>query len=466
VTDAVRAIAALSSLLGEENVHTDDESRSRFLASWCPVISKERQRGELETLLPLAVVLPGNTEEVAALVRLANAQGTPLRPVGGASNTVGSGGAAPIAVDLARLQSVRWDEESLLVHAGAGCGLGDLEEQLNRHDYTLGHLPQSARLATVGGAIATNAVGIFSGRYGRQADLTAAIEAVLPTGEVIRVGGDAPGAAAYFDLRGLLLGTEGAFGIVTGATLQMRPVPDVRAWCIFRFNTLSDGVDAMRLVYRSDSRPAAARLFDRAAAPSLPGKPEAVLLLGFEGDELAQTGPYQLAYAVCEKVGGTAVPPEVGDTWFEEQRQNTGWLSPNARSGGLADVLAVSVPWSQVKAVYNAMHRAMSPLVTQLRGQFAHATSNGAALEFFFEAQAEPGSPEAALDLYERIVDTGLSACQNAGGSVAHHYGVGRTRAEAFIRERGPEQMNALHLIKCALDPNGILPPLPGSSST
>ena len=148
--------------------------------------------------MPDAVVLPGSVEEVAAVVRWANESATRLYPVGGASNTVASntprepGG---VSVDLTRMDAVEWDEESLLVTAGAGCNLGRLEEQLNRHDYTLGHCPQSLNLATVGGAVATNAVGLLSGKYGRQSDVTAALEAVLPTGEIVRTS-PAPGANA------------------------------------------------------------------------------------------------------------------------------------------------------------------------------------------------------------------------------------------------------------------------------
>lgn len=463
-----QAKSSLSALVGPENVRTGDEERQRASSSWSPVTAKERQTGK-QLSLPIAVVLPDSAEEVSRIVVWANETSTPLYPVGGASNTTSSTtphSPSAVAVDLSRLQTVQWDEESLLVTAGAGCGLADMEEQLERHGYTLGHLPQSARLATVGGAVATNAIGLFSGRYGRQADLTSALEAVLPTGEIIRTR-PSPGDPAYFNLHSLFVGTEGAFGIVTEVTMRMRPVPEVRAWAVFTFRNVSDAVDALRLTYRSDSRPASARLMNREAAAALDTRfnlslppSGCLLILGFEGDELVQTGSYQVAYAVCQQIGGSPCPPEVGDVWLEEQRLDTGWMAPNARPGSLVDVFAVSATWSQIKDVYDAMHRALSPLVSRLTCEMAHATSTGVALEIRFEAEASPPLPREALAIYDRIVEAGLSACREAGGSVTHHYGVGHTRKSSFALERGPEAMATLLAIKRALDPHSILAPL------
>jgi len=153
-------------------------------------------------------------------------------------------------------------------------------------------------------------------------------------------------------------------------------------------------------------------------------------------------------------------PPDIGETWFEETRQQTGWLASNARPGGLADAFALAAPWSALKAVETAVRQAISPLVTALESHIAHPETFGAALDIVFQAQAEPGTPEAAVALYERIAEAGLTAAIDAGGSVAHHYGVGRTRRSYFARERGPEAMLALQAIKNALDPNGVLRPI------
>jgi hypothetical protein len=94
------------------------------------------------------------------------------------------------------------------------------------------------------------------------------------------------------------------------------------------------------LIYRTDARPAVARLLDAAAAAELSERGGAaappLLLLAFEGDELVQTGQYQMAHAVCQKVGGAEIDPGVGEAWFERDRLHTGWMAPNGRAGGLA----------------------------------------------------------------------------------------------------------------------------------
>ena len=463
-TDAPLA-EALAALVGAENVLTDEAIRAGVSSNWYPVATKRKQAGgDDPSRLLRAVVTPGSAEEVSAVVRWANETRTPLIPVGGVSNTVGS--TEPerpsVAVDLKRLQHLSWDEDSLLVRAGAGLGLGALEERLNQHGYTLGVVPQSLHLATVGGSVAANAVGLLSGRYGRLADRTAALEVVLPTGEIVRTH-PALGASAGPDLARLFVGSEGALGIVTEATLRMAPLPDVRAWAAFTFADFAAGLDAARLVLRTDARPALLRLFDGDAAEDLltrSGLPagEALLLLAFEGDELPQTGQYQMAHAVCQKAGGTERPGDIGEAWWEERFQ-TGWMAPNARASGLADVLAVSAPWSKLPAVYDAMRRAVSPLVTQLHGHVGHAYPTGAALDITFQAQAEPATPDAAIDLHRRILAAGLNACADAGGSVAHHYGVGVAKRDFLAREHGETGLLLLRRLKAALDPNDILNP-------
>ncbi len=463
-----RLLADLARIVGAANVTDDESARAQASSSWFPLDAKEKQASGngLPARLHQAVVSPANVEEVAALVRWANETGTPLVPVGGASNTVGGNrptvGGNSVAVRLARLQNLALDEDSLLCQAGAGHTLGDLEEVLNRHGCTLGHVPQSLHLATVGGSVATNAAGLLSGKYGRQADLTLALEVVLPTGEIVRTA-PAPGASAGPDLTRLFVGSEGTLGIVTEATLKLFLLPEARAWAAFTFSTFALGLDALRLMHRTDARPACVRLFDPDGAADLltrhnlaPGS--ALLLFAFEGNELSQTGPYQIAHAVCQKSGGTEQPPDLGETFWDERFQ-TGWLAPNARAGGLADVFALSAAWKQARAVHDGVRAALSPLVTQIHVHAGHADAHGTALDFVFQARAEPATAQAAADLYARICDAAAAACRASGGAFVHHYGVGVARPHALEDQNGPAGQIALARIKAALDPNNILNP-------
>ncbi|MBC7805097.1 MAG: FAD-binding oxidoreductase, partial [Akkermansiaceae bacterium] len=190
-------LAEIVTRFGGDSVRSADDSGAETFTGWYPVAVKRRQAGDKTPTLR-AVVSPANTQEVSDLLKWADDRDVSVVPVGGGSNTVGStlpeANRVTVAVDLSRLDSVTWDETGLCVTAGAGVILANLEETLSRHQYTLGSLPQSARIATVGGAIATEAFGLFAAGYGGTRENTLALEAVLPNGEVIRTS--ASGAAS------------------------------------------------------------------------------------------------------------------------------------------------------------------------------------------------------------------------------------------------------------------------------
>lgn len=444
----------LVTLLGAENVIQGESAQDTSFSTWSPLSLKARQAG-VPSAGFIAIASPGSTAEVAAVVTWANRNGVQLLPIGGASSTVGSTQAMGydkplVAVRLSRLNNIAWDETSLMVTVGAGVVLADLEEQLNAHAYTLGSLPQSARLATVGGAVATEAFGLFAAGYGSQRDLTLALDAVLLSGEVVQT--NASGAAGRA-LHHLLIGTEGAFGIVTSVTLTMRSLPEVRAWCSFAFAKASDAMDALRLVYRSDARPTCVRFFDPSAARAkfpangiLPGY--SVLLFGFEGSEIVQTGHYQTAYAVCQQVGGTEAGID-GDAWFETERYRTDAFAANGRPGSIADVVSVYVPWSVIPTVYTALQETLTPLCTSVTAQIGWADAHGAALDIRFEVDA--GTPEAAITRHTQILRSTQVTAQETGARIAHHYGIGPTRQAWADAERGEAHTAALRSLKAAL---------------
>lgn len=437
-------LAELVAEFGSDSVRAD--SGAETFPGWYPVAVKRRQTGEILPA-PLAVVSPADTKGVSDLSRWAIKRGVSVLPVGGGSNTVGStllrDGQLAVALSLSRLSSINWDETGLSVTAGAGVVLADLEETLNRHQYTLGSLPQSARVATVGGAVATEAYGLSAAGYGGFRENTFALEAVLPDGEIIHTSAS---SGATRPLHHLLIGTEGAFGTVTSATLAIRPLPEVRAWCAFAFGTFADASDALRLVYRSDARPAAVRLLDPPAArerfaDAVPNG-NTLLLLGVEGSEIVQTGQYQTIYAVCKQVGGTETAID-GDEWYESERFRTDTFAANGRPNAIADVLSLYAPWSSLNAVYRVVTTAIQPDVNELTAQIGYATPQGAALDIRFVA--ETASPQDAIVRYERVLRNAQEVALAEGAQVAHHYGIGVARERWADSERGEAQAAMLH---------------------
>ncbi|WP_395093003.1 FAD-binding oxidoreductase [Armatimonas sp.] len=317
---------------------TDLDSRQQAWRSWFPPHLKTRP------VLCEAVAQPGSGEEVAVLVAWAAANNKTLRAVGGGS---GTGELAPvdIAVNTSRLTELSWSEEDLTVTAGAGLTVAAIEEQLSGHGYTLGQILGSANLATVGGCIATDAHGLFSGRYGSFQEIT--------------------------------LSQTSHGGIIVAATLKMRPQPEARAWAVFDFGDFSDACDALRLIHRCDARPALARLI----APQR-------LVLAFEGDELIQTGHFQLAYAVCQQLGGTPGDPDDGERWLESRQKSDLW-SANAQPETFADFVRIRAPWSTLGETCQRLKSTLEGRVAQFSLEVAHPTPHGAAIELSFVVQGD-----------------------------------------------------------------------------
>lgn len=340
--------ATLAALVGSSFVSAEPERLQRASGSWFPPHLKTRP------LLTAVVVSPANSLEVAAVVAWAQANGKTYRAVGGGSGTRELP-AVDIALDLARLTQLDWSEEDLTVTVGAGITIAALEEQLTRHGYTLGQHLGSANLATVGGCIATDAVGLFSGRYGRFRDT-------------------------------VLAKTEHG-GIITDATLTIRPQPEARAWAVFTFEQLTDALTAVRLIHRCDARPALARITSP-PTPSprrsfLTGKGGMQIVLAFEGDELVQTGHFQLAYAVCQQLGGVPGDPDEGEAWLERRQHSELW-SANAHPDTFADLVRVPVRWSGLVEAYHQLVGALEGRVPHLSVEVAHPTSHGATIELAF----------------------------------------------------------------------------------
>ncbi len=250
-------------LLGEASVGIDPGDLQNHTFDLTPRALVAVRRGAIGPQ-PSAVVRPKASSEVSDLLAWADGSRTPIVPFGGGSGVCG--GIAPdggVVVSTSGLDAIEdLDDKSLLVRVGAGVNGGRLERHLNESGYTLGHAPQSIEISTVGGWIATRACGQLSARYGGIEDAVADLEVVLPDGRVL-TSPLVPRASTGPDLANLMLGSEGAFGIVTAATLRVHPIPDDRHDLCLVFEHMSDGVAACRALAQSDLAPTLVRLYDR-----------------------------------------------------------------------------------------------------------------------------------------------------------------------------------------------------------
>jgi alkyldihydroxyacetonephosphate synthase len=451
--------------------------------------------------LPAAVVRPESTEEVVALVALARREGLPLVPFGAGSGVCGGIECDPrtIVVDTKRMNAARRLDAGPRLAVGPGAMGITLEESLERDGFTLGHFPSSILCSTVGGWVATRGAGQCSGRYGKIEDMVASAECVLGTGEVVRFHRRPNG----LDLLPLVVGSEGALGVLTELELRLHPAPEARAFLAFRLPDMERGTTALRRVYQAGLRPAVARLYDPldsvllgdtsreesrdertsrvrdegfgrvrsalmrgllrvprllelgidAAEKTLVEKSK--LLFVFEGrsDEVASDA--SSAASIVESEGGENLGEGPARAWFERRYAVSYKQSPVFRAGIWNDTMEVAAPWSKLDAVYRNVRRALSGHALVM-AHMSHAYPDGCSVYFTFLGVSrgpDPGAEHAAA--WSDAIDATLEA----GGVLSHHHGVGRLRKEALLRELGLGGSEAFGALKRAWDPSGVMNP-------
>jgi alkyldihydroxyacetonephosphate synthase len=453
---------ALREELGEERVRWDD---SALLAhrrdTWFLHVWRLRHQRLLGT--PLCVVWPRSTAEVQAVVRYAARNRLPLVPFGGGSGVCGAIEPAEnaIVVDLREMNRLlALHEAALYAWVQAGKMGSEFEAELNAHGYSAGHFPQSIALSTVGGWVATRAAGQYSTRYGNIEDLVLALEVVLPNGEVLRTK-ETPRAATGPDLRQLFLGAEGTLGIVTEVAIKVFPRPESVLMQSFSFSHFAAGLEAIRLLLRSGWRPAVVRLYDEVETqrhfPEASRGSNCLLLLLSEGPGAYTAAEAAAAAAACASCDGEAQGPEPVKHWLEERNRVPSFESFVER-GLVVDTIEVAATWEHIAGVYRAVVGALRalPQVLVASAHSSHSYPQGTNLYFSFAARPEP--EERGEETYLECWRAAMEATLGAGGSIAHHHGIGRVRLPWMRAELGTG-VEVLRAVKHALDPAGICNP-------
>lgn len=414
---------------------------------------------------PDCVVYPETNEEVSRIMQICAQHNIPITPYGGGSGIVGGGIPLQggIVVDLKRMNRIlEIDDKSL--YATVQCGIlgTHYEEQLNARGLTGGHYPQSIRSSTIGGWIANRGIGTFSTKYGKIDDLVQSLTVVLSTGEIIRTR-NVPKSATGPNLNEIFIGSEGAFGIITEATLKVYLQPEATEFISYSFRTFSDGIENIRQVMRNDIIPAVVRLYDaREAETHFAGlglcEGECVLLLGFAGNKRLVELQRDMAAEVCRKQGHE-LGSLIGQKWLECRFSTAGLCNTLRREGGVADALEVAAPWGKIAAIYYAMKKGMEEVIGgrgEVYGHSSHFYHCGGNLYVIFHAFAEDNG-QAADDLYYKILQAAFGACMSNGGTLSHHHGVGIGKAKWMPEELGDAGFSLLQRLKQAVDPNRIL---------
>lgn len=457
-------VSDLKALLGADRVDTDPLALAgRALDAW-PLRLVQRALGR-QAPLPLCLLRPQNTAQVAAALACLHRHGVATVPCGGGSGVAGGaqppGGSA--VLDTADLdQILGLDEPNLSVTAQAGVRLGRLEAWLATRGYTTGHAPQSIDLAQLGGLVATRSAGQFAGRYGQIEDLLLGLEAVLPDGEILRIAAT-PRRSAGPDLRHLWLGSEGAFGVVTEVTLRIWPQPEERWLQAYALPDMAAGLAALQACLRPGWRPAALRLHDSSEAcrhfPGCVEPDEVLLLLLSEGPAGYPAAEGAALDRILRAAGARPLGPEPVSHWLE-QRSDVRAFQRLISMGVVVDTVEVAARWTALPGLYEAicdrLHREVPELLV-VSAHCAHAYPQGASLHFTVAARG-PAGPEGAERVYWAIWNRVMESTLAAGGSICHHHGIGKLRTLWLPGELGTSYQ-LLQRLKAAVDPQGLMNP-------
>jgi alkyldihydroxyacetonephosphate synthase len=412
-----------------------------------------------EVTIPFCSVLPGSTDEIRRVVLLANEERVPIIPYGGGSGLMGGALSveAGIVVDLRRMdQILDVDTQARSARAQAGTVLEALEKRLNRDNFILGHDPWTLPVATVGGAISTNSMGYRGGLYGSMGEQVLGLEAVLPDGEVLRTRA-VPKSSAGIDLKSLLIGGEGCFGIITEATIRIFPGPEKRTLHALSFESFEVGYNAIQEMFRQRVEPAVLDFGD--AEVKFQGG--AILYLGFEGSREGVEAEEQRALSVCERFGAERLPQEEAERFWNDRHeiarrfmQNRRQRRERGKDGIYRDWIHIALPASKVLSF-----RAAAMEIARKRGVQVLESGLWIQPELFSMPLGiqDDGTNKAQLTL-EETVDDLLHLVHEMGGSMEYTHGVGVKLAPLMAEEHG-YGVEVMRRIKRALDPNGIMNP-------
>ena len=439
---------------------------------------------------PDAVALPTTPEEVGAVLEACTAERVAVVPFGGGTSVVG--GVSPVAAGFERVLSldlgglhrlVRVDERSLTVTVEGGLGALELEAALGARGLTLGHFPQSFEYVTIGGCVATRSAGQASTGFGRIDELVVGLRCRAPAGELALPV--VPASAAGPDLRELIVGSEGALGVITEATLRVRrraPSERYEAWMMPSF---AAGVEALRALEQAGAAPDVTRLSDPeetrlslAMSGAAEGRRGQLLggylrlrrvgggaclaILGWAGDEGAIGARRVRAVEVMRREGGAGLGAAPGRAW-ERSRYHGPYLRDHLLDRGvLAETLETATTWSNLFALYVAVGDALRDALGA-RGtpplvgcHISHLYSAGASLYFTFLARQERGAEAEQWEAAKRAASEAIVA---AGGTITHHHAIGRDHVDYLEAEDGALGLQALRAVKEELDPAGIMNP-------
>jgi len=449
-------IEDLRTIFGPDDVLLDKESLAKYA----------RDESSITPHYPDVVVRPESTREVAETLKLANREGIPVIVRGGGTGLCG--GAVPvyggIILSFEKMNKIlEVDEENLMVTLEPGVLIMDLHAEMEKHGFLYPPDP-GQKSSTLGGNINTNAGGMRAVKYGVTRDFVQALEVVLPTGEVIQVGGKTVKSSSGYSIIDLIIGSEGTLGVITKMTLRLVPLPKISVTLYVLFNNFQDAARAVSEIIRNKIVPPAIEFVDQESilvAERFQGRPmphnsaPAYLLIRVDGNLREEVdASYQAVGEICMK--NKAVDVLVAET---KESQNKIWegrscIIDAAKAEGIVEVLDAVVPRNRIPEFLAGLISICSRYGVETQN-FGHAGDGNVHTNLLKGNMSDEEWKEKIPKLTEEVYRLSISL----GGTISGEHGIGLIRKRFLPMALGDTQVELMKGIKKVFDPNNILNP-------
>ncbi len=468
-----------------------DHGHGQSLPDWIRLRSGTLKR------FPDGVALPTSVEQLDDLLRYAEERQAAIIPFGGGTSVVGhlevpETERPVLSVSLARLNRlIRLQPECRLATFEAGIRGPSLEEQLGSRGFTLGHFPQSFEYSTLGGWVVTRSTGQQSSHYGRIERLFRGGEVVTPRG-VMQIP-PFPASAAGPDLRQLILGSEGRFGILSEVTVEIARQPETDEFYGFFFPNWSSAREAVRdlatsgvafsMVRLSNAEETRTHLAmaDRAQDVALLGRylrlrgiseaSACLCLVGFTGSKRQVRVARHESFSILRRQKGLAVGKAVGRAWKKHRFRSAYLRNTLWEQGYGVDTMETAVTWDKVTDTMEAIEETLRKGLSEWNERvhvFSHLSSiypTGSSIYTTVVFRLAE-SPEDNLERWRALKGAASRVIVEAGGTISHQHGVGVDHKQYLTAEKGAIGVEVMKRAFSASDPDERLNPgklLPGN---
>jgi len=410
---------------------------------------------------PDIVVFPKNADHVSQILKWANGTRVPIVPWGMGSCVTGAGlpDRGGIVLDMSLMKSVIFlDKTNLMVKVEAGMFGWDLEQMLDQQGYTLNHSPQSLDRSSVGGWIATRAMGQFSSRWGGMEDLCISFTVVLPEGEIVELP-LSPRASLGPDLRQMFMGSEGALGVITDVTLKIFPKTERRILEAVVFDHLASGLNSMRRIMQSGLRPFLIRFYDEDESRHAMKQDDfegCVLFLGCEGISSVAQAEFRAGIDICIDEQGKRLGTPPVEAWMKRRFDFSAVEGILEQPGGVAETIEIAHFWDFIPETYDELKKELAPYVDEVLCHFSHTYGHGTSMYLILLGEEE--NAEKAEKQILKLWDVAMKVCLRTGASLAHHHGIGLAR-QPYMKDALGVNMLIIDKMKQVFDPNNIMNP-------